>query len=139
MERYFIDTNVVSVYFSASLPATGFQFMNSPINAVPNRSVITQVKLFCCKTDTAKEQRVKGFIADSFIVGITLDVINHSVNIHRSKEIKTPDAIIAATALAHDYAPIPNNDKDFKGIRGLKYITPNIFIAKKPRLARLVY
>jgi predicted nucleic acid-binding protein len=34
MERYLIDTNVVSDYFSASLPAGGLQFMDSVIDAV---------------------------------------------------------------------------------------------------------
>jgi predicted nucleic acid-binding protein len=48
----------------------------------------------------------------------------HSVNIRRNKKIKTPDAIIAATALAFDYTLISNNDKDFSDIKGLKYINP---------------
>ena len=55
---------------------------------------------------------------------ITPDVITHCVNIRRDKKIKTPDAIIAAMALANDYTLISNNDKDFKGIKGLKYINP---------------
>ena len=124
MERYLIDTNVVSDYFSASLPATGLQFMDSVIDAVPILSVITQIELLCWKTDIANEQRVKEFISDSDILDITPDVIIHSVNIRRNKKIKTPDAIIAATALAHDYTLVSNNDKDFKGIKGLKYVNP---------------
>jgi predicted nucleic acid-binding protein len=124
MERYLIDTNVVSDYFSASLPASGLQFMDSVIDAVPNLSVITQIELLCWKTDTAKEQQVKDFISDSSILDITTDVITHCVNIRRNKKIKTPDAIIAATAITNDYTLISNNDKDFKGIKGLKYINP---------------
>jgi len=34
MERYLIDTNVVSDYFSASLPATGLRFMDVVIDIV---------------------------------------------------------------------------------------------------------
>ena len=124
MERYLIDTNVVSDYFSASLPATGLQFMDSVIDAVPILSVITQIELLCWKTDISNEQRVKDFISDSDILDITPDVIIHSVNIRRNKKIKTPDAIIAATALANDYTLVSNNDKDFKGIKGLKYVNP---------------
>ena len=124
MEQYLIDTNVVSDYFSASLPANGLQFMDSVIDAVPNLSIITQIELLCWKTDIAKEQRVKDFIADSDVLDITPNVIIHCVNIRRNKKIKTPDAIIAATALAHGYTLISNNDKDFKGVKGLKYINP---------------
>ena len=124
MERYLIDTNVVSDYFSASLPATGLLFMDSVIDAIPNLSVITQIELLCWKTDIAKEQAVKDFISDSEILEITPNVISHCVNIRRDKKVKTPDAIIAATAIANDYTLISNNDKDFKSIQGLKYINP---------------
>jgi predicted nucleic acid-binding protein len=124
MERYLIDTNVVSDYFSASLPVSGLQFMDSVIDAVPNLSVITQIELLCWKTDTIKEQRVKDFIADSEVLDITPDVISHCVNMRRDKKVKIPDAIISATAIANDYTLISNNDKDFKGIKGLKYINP---------------
>lgn len=124
MERYLIDTNVVSDYFSASLPATGLLFMDSVIDVIPNLSVITQIELLCWKTDIAKEQAVKDFISDSEILEITPNVISYCVNIRRDKKVKTPDAIIAATAIANDYTLISNNDKNFKSIQGLKYINP---------------
>ena len=124
MERYLIDTNVVSDYFSASLPENGLQFMDAVIDTVPNLSVISQIELLCWKTDAAKEQRVKDFIADSTIFDINPDVITHCVNIRRNKKGKTTDAIIAATALAHNYTLISNNDKDFNTIKGLKYVNP---------------
>ena len=124
MERYLTDTNVISDYFSASLPASGLQFMDSVIDAVPNLSIITQIELLCRKTDDDKEQRVKDFITDSEVLDITPDVIMHCVNIRRDKKVKTPDALIAATAIANDYTLISNNDKDFKGLKGLKYINP---------------
>jgi|688.fasta_scaffold1151730_2 hypothetical protein len=41
MEHYLIDTNVVSDYLSASLPASGMDLMDKAIDAVPNISVIT--------------------------------------------------------------------------------------------------
>lgn len=125
MERYLIDTNVVSDYFSASLPASGLQFMDSVIDVVPNLSVITQIELLCWKTDAVKEQRVKDFITDSEVLDIIPDVIMHCVNIRRNKKIKTPDAIIAATALSHNYTLVTNNDKDLSNIKGLKIVNPH--------------
>lgn len=55
MEQYLIDTNVISDYFSASLPETGLQFMDTVIDAVPNLSVISQIELLCWKTDAVKQ------------------------------------------------------------------------------------
>jgi len=124
MEQYLIDTNVISDYFSASLPVAGLLFVDSVIDAVPNLSIISQIELLCWQTDVAKEQRIKDFISDSIIFDITPIVILHCVNIRRNKKIKTPDAIIAATALAYGYTLITNNEKDFKNIEGLKIVNP---------------
>jgi len=124
MEKYLIDTNVISDYFSASLPASGIQLMDSVIDAIPNLSVITQIELLCWKTDSIKEQAVKEFISDSMIFEITPDVISLCVNLRRELKIKIPDAIIAATAIAGNFILISNNDKDFKGIKNLRYLNP---------------
>lgn len=100
MEQYLIDTNVVSDYLSASFPAPGIALMDSAIDAVPNVSIITQIELLCWDTDDATTQSVKEFIADSVVLDIGPDVITHCVALRKGKKIKTPDAIIAATALA---------------------------------------
>ena len=124
MEQYLIDTNVISDYFSASLPARGLQFMDFVIDEIPNISVISQIELLCWRTETAKEQQVKEFIIDSVIFNITANVIVNCVNIRRSKKIKTPDAIIAATAITHGRTLVTNNEKDFANIQGLRIINP---------------
>ena len=124
MEQYLIDTNIISDYFSDSLPSKGLLFMDVVIDSIPNLSIISQIELLCWKTDTGREQQIKNFIADSQILNITSNVIAHCVDIRRNKKTKTPDAIIAATALAHNYTLITNNEKDFTNIEGLKIINP---------------
>jgi predicted nucleic acid-binding protein len=73
------------------------------------------------------EASVKNFVNDSKILNIDESVIEHCVNIRRGKKIKTPDAIIAATALANGYTLITNNTGDFKNIKDLKLINPHKF------------
>jgi len=124
MEQFLIDTNAISDYFSAALPAKGVQFMDYVIDEIPNISVVSQIELLCWKTDVIKEQQIKDFIADSVILNITPNVIAHCVNIRKNKKVKTPDAIIAATAMAHGYTLITNNEKDFVNITGLKILNP---------------
>ena len=124
MERYVIDTNTVSDYFSASLPENGLGFMDSVFDAIPVISIITQIELLCWNTNELIEQNVKAFIGDSLVLEITPDVVTHCVLLRRAKKIKTPDAIIAATALAYGYTLISNNEKDFAGIVGLKLLNP---------------
>ncbi len=125
MEQYLIDTNVVSDYFSASFPAIGMALMDTAIDAVPNISIITQIELLCWQTDEITIQNVQNFIADSVVFDISPEVIRHCVALRKSKKIKTPDAIIAATALAFSFTIITNNEKDFAGIKGLKVVNPH--------------
>ncbi len=125
MEQYLIDTNVVSDYLSASFPLAGIALMDNAIDAVPNISIITQIELLCWNTDEATTQNVIEFIADSIVLDISPDVIAHCVSLRKVKKIKTPDAIIAATALAYSYTIITNNEKDFANIQGLKVLNPH--------------
>lgn len=124
MEQYLVDTNVVSDYLSASFPEAGMKLIDKAIDAIPNISIITQIELLCWKTDDKTAQNIKEFISDSVVLDINDDVISHCVNLRRNKKIKTPDAIIAATALAFDYTIITNNEKDFDKINGLKIANP---------------
>jgi hypothetical protein len=125
MEQYLIDTNAVCDYFSASFPSDGMTVMDTVIDSVPNISVITQIELLCWETDESNMQSVENFIGDSTILDISRDVILQCVNLRKSKKIKTPDAIIAATALAYNCVLITNNEKDFGNIKGLKIINPH--------------
>jgi predicted nucleic acid-binding protein len=44
--------------------------------------------------------------------------------LRRKHKIKTPDAIIAATAIANKYILITSNKSDFSNIKNLKIIAP---------------
>ena len=125
MEQYLIDTNVVSNYFSASFSAAGMALMDAAIDATPNLSIITQIELLCWNTDEATTINVQNFIADSIVLDISPDVITQCVALRKGKKIKTPDAIIAATALGYGYTLITGNEKDFENIQGLKIANPH--------------
>ena len=125
MEQYLIDTNVVSDYLSDSFPAAGMALMDTTIDAIPNISIITQIELLCWDTDKITTQSVKDFIDDSVVMDISATVIAHCVALRKGKRIKTPDAIIAATALAYGCTLITANEKDFANIKGLRLINPH--------------
>ena len=125
MEQYLIDTNVVCDYFSNSLSSTATQFVDNIIDSIPNLSIITQIELLCWKTGDSIEKKVENFISDSIIYNINSEVIIHCVKLRKNKKIKTPDAIIAATALANNYTIITSNERDFANIEGLKVFNPH--------------
>jgi len=125
MERYLIDTNVVSDYFSSSLPEDGLQLMDQVINAVPNLSVITQIELLSWKISANIEEKVTEFITDSVILDLKSEIVNSCIRLRRNHMAKTPDAIIAVTALVNEFTLITNNEKDFPMIANLKIINPH--------------
>ena len=124
MGDYLIDTNVISDYLAAALPVQGMDFMDRVIDAIPNISVITQIELLCWQTTQEIRKQVRDFTHDSTVLPITSNVVMHCVRIRGQKRVKTPDAIIAATALAYDLAIITHNVKDFDKIHGLAILDP---------------
>jgi len=125
MEQYLIDTNAISHYLSESLPAAGMDFIDGIIDSIPNISVISQIELLSWQS--AKSSQITDFVNDSVIFNISPEVVQACVKIRKTKKIKTPDAIIAATALVNGFILITDNEKDFINIPKLKIINPNRF------------
>ncbi len=99
-------------------------FLAKVIDDIPNISVITEIEaLSWVNPDKNKESIVKAFIDDARIFPLTQDIVLQCVRIRRSRKIKTPDAILAATAITHDFILI-SGDKGFDHIQGLQVIDP---------------
>nr|MBK9650605.1 PIN domain-containing protein [Bacteroidota bacterium] len=55
---------------------------------------------------------------------LTIAIADQAILLRQEYKIKTPDAILAATAILGDYTLVSHNDKDFKKIVSLKYLNP---------------
>ena len=73
--------------------------------------------------DAIYETIIKEFIEDANVLPLSKEVIAECVQIRRSKKIKTPDAIIAATAIVHDFTLL-TSDADFNRIPNLRILNP---------------
>ena len=124
MEQYLIDTNVVSDYLSAALPASSTKFMDEVIDAIPTLSIVSQIELLCWQTHAETETKVLAFLNDCRILNIDPQVVAMCVQIRKGKRVKMPDAIIAATAVSSNLILLTNNEKDFQQITGLRFINP---------------
>ena len=124
MEQFLIDNNVISNYFSERFPEKSMNFITAIIDDIPNISVITEIEaLSWINPDKRKEQIVREFLQDANVLMISPAIVAECVAIRRSKKIKTPDAIIAATAIAHDFTLV-TSDSGLKNIPGLRSIDP---------------
>lgn len=124
MERYLIDTNVLSDFMNNSFSEKGMDFLSNLIDNEPEISLITRIELLCWKTNFESEFWIKEFILNSKIIPLSEEIIQNCIKIRRSKRIKLPDAIIASTALTFSYTILTNNTKDFENIKGLKSLNP---------------
>lgn len=129
MERpqYLIDTNAVIDYLGKNLPASGMDFMNSIIDAIPNVSVVTKIEVLGFNAPDEHYQILTSFMSDATIFDLTSNIVDASILIRKKHKTKLPDAIIAATALVYDLTLITRNISDFKNISELKTIDPHRF------------
>jgi predicted nucleic acid-binding protein len=125
MGQYLIDNNVISNYFSDLFTVKTMSFISEVIDEIPNISVITQIEaLSWINPDKNKEKTVQDFIKDSNVLMLSSEIVSQCIAIRRSRSIKTPDAIIAASAMVNDLTLI-TNDTGFNNIPGLKVINPD--------------
>ncbi len=125
MGKYLIDNNAISNFFSGMLTEIGMDFMAEVLDQTPCISVITEIEaLSWISPDKSKEQIVKSFVQNATVLALTPAVVAQCISIRRSRKIKTPDAIMAATAIFHHLTLI-TSDSDFKNIDGLKVIDPH--------------
>lgn len=125
MGEFLIDNNVISNYFSNNYSKEGMKFIGEVFDQIPLISVITEIEaLSWVNPDKKKEIFVREFIKDAKILALTPDVATSCIRLRRSRKIRIPDAIIAATALIYELKLI-TSDSDFNNIPGLQIINPN--------------
>jgi predicted nucleic acid-binding protein len=122
---YLLDNNAVINYLDGSMPTSAMLSMNNIVDIESNISVITKIETlgFAFKT-MADQITTESFVNGSTILHLDDDIVNFTINIRKTNKIKTPDAIIAATALVYNLTLISRNLSDFKNILGLQVIDP---------------
>jgi predicted nucleic acid-binding protein len=123
-QQYLIDSNAVIDYLAGNLPEKGMEFLNFIVNQIPIVSVITKIEVLGFPCNKEIEKLLESFFADSNIIKLSDDIVDETINIRRQYKIKTPDAIIAATARINSFIIITRNTKDFDTIDGLSLVNP---------------
>lgn len=119
---YLLDTNAAIDYLGNKLPASGSLFLD---NLVPAISVMTRIEILGWLQINAKQLiSLSEFIDNSIVYALDERIILKTIELRQTLRIKTPDAIIAATAVVNNQILISRNTKDFISIAGLKVINP---------------
>lgn len=121
--KYLIDTNAVIDYLDGKLPSSGNNLLDD--NNV-NISVITRMELLSWSGSLEKQTEIlEEFISLSQVFNLSESIIQKTIKVRKAFATKLPDAIIAATALTHDFTLITRNTKDFNKIAGLNVVNPH--------------
>jgi len=124
MGRYLIDSNVIVNYTSEKFHKEAMSFLADVIDEIPKISVITKIETLSWHSTIIQEEvSVKSFINSSNVIALSDNIVEKCIEIRRNCKIKTPDAIIAATAIVNDFTLL-TSDSDFNRIPNLKVINP---------------
>lgn len=109
---YCIDTNIFILLFNNRLK-----------ERIPEGtlacSIITEIELLSFSALSPNEESlIREQLAFLKIYGIDNAIKEKTIQLRKSKQLKLPDAIIAATAMIHDCILI-SNDKAFQTVAGL--------------------
>jgi predicted nucleic acid-binding protein len=123
--KYLLDTNAVINFLGASMPDHSMKVMNNIVDRDSIISIITKMETLGFNFKSKDEQfTMEYFVEGSTVLQINNDIVNKTIDIRKTKKLKLPDAIIAATALVYDLTLITRNTSDFEDIQGLKVINP---------------
>jgi len=126
MDRQFlIDTNIIIYHIGGKIPLDHKERIRAIFKESFNISTITKIEVLGWKTEKKEElERIKAFLEPANIIFVDENIQKKTIEIKQAHKIKTPDAIIGATALLYGLTVVTRNESDFNLIEGLSIYNP---------------
>jgi predicted nucleic acid-binding protein len=121
---YLVDSNVLIDYVAERFKKHQLKALDLIFDESLTISIITKIEILGFNGVPDEEIRMIDFLGYSDIIMLTEAIVGRTILLKKSIKIKTPEAIIASTALVHDLTLITNNIADFKRVEGLKTFNP---------------
>ncbi len=121
MKQVVIDTNVLISWYKS-----GKVECNDDLSTIaPIFSIITKIEALGFQHIIDSEVRaINNMLGSGELVYVNDDIAEQTISLRQKYKIKTPDAIIAATALTYGAELWTANTSDFKNIQGLRLRNP---------------
>lgn len=122
---YLLDTNIIIYHLDGLLPQLAQNKIDAMLVKPLPLSIITKIELLGFRFATTQQKiTTQLFVKPVQWLLLTNTIANQAILLRQNHKLKTPDAIIAATAIVHNYTLVSRNDKDFGNIPSLQYINP---------------
>jgi predicted nucleic acid-binding protein len=122
--KFLLDSNAVIDFLGAKYPAEGMNLVNGAVDDIPNISIISKIEVLSYKTSDEEYELLQSFCKDTLVIELNDDIVSKTIDLRIQYKLKTPDAIIAATALVYNMILITRNINDFGKVKGLMIINP---------------
>ena len=113
-DKLLLDTNIIIYYFNGLIPDNKIdEILKNSFNI----SIITKIEFLSwqkLREDKVLEKRALDFISYATVYELTDEIADKVIDIRQQYRVKTPDAIIGATALVYGFDIVTNNVDDFK-------------------------
>ncbi len=118
-EHYLLDTNILIYHTQGESVIRGFLEEICSKNGF-NISIITKIEFLGWDKHTSDGlEKCKRLILNTTVFPVNNDVANKAIKIRQGKNIKLPDAVIAATALLNNLTLATRNVADFQAVEDL--------------------
>lgn len=125
MTEYLFDTNILIYWCADVIPDDQIPFVKEQLSKSFNISIISRIEFLSFnKFNNESSEPEQKFIEFAKVFPLDEEIANRAIQLRRSHPIKLPDAVIAATALTHDFGLITRNEPDFYHIPDLQIVNP---------------
>lgn len=121
---YLVDSNVLIDYVAERFTKGQLKTLDLIFDEALRVSVITKIEILGYNGVSQEETKMLEFLNYADILALNDYIVERTILLKKAIKMKTPDAIIASTALIHDFTLITNNTADFKRVEGLKIFNP---------------
>lgn len=114
--KYLIDTNIIIYFFNG---ITDDESLLDILKDSFNISIITKIEFLSWQklfNDEKLNQKAIDFVSNATLYDLDEVVANQTIRNKQQYKIKTPGAIIGATAQVHGFEIVTNNVDDFKNL-----------------------
>jgi hypothetical protein len=124
-ERFLIDTNIIIYYLDDQIPEDHVGTLLDIFQNSFNISTITHIEVLGWHLlEGEKRNEAESFLENATVLFVDEKIQQKTVELKKMKKMKTPDAIIGATAIVYDLTLVTRNEADFKHIRKIKIYNP---------------
>jgi predicted nucleic acid-binding protein len=114
--KLLLDTNIIIYYFNGIITDSR---IDTILKESFNISIITKIEFLSwqkLREDKKLRKEALAFISHANVYELTDKIADTVIDIRQQYRVKTPDAIIGATALVHGFDIVTNNVDDFKNL-----------------------